>query len=785
MDRGTLMQRARRAGLVDVAVREVIWMWRDKVALLVAVGIPLVAFALLAATFGNAVIRDLRVDVVDLDHSATSQVFVQAIGSAPGVSVAERSYDLNNAMHAVRSGKALAAVYIPQNLERDLLNGRRPQIVIFFNKQFFTPGNVASSSLQAAVSAAVAQLPTSAAGSAFAPGPLVVEQYVLTNPALNYAQFLLRAILPTVLHIVIAISAGYAVGSEFGARSVREWLATAGGSTVLALVGKLAPYLGIFLIMMAAGLGIIHGLFQIPFRGDPVLVGASATLLIIAYLSLGALLQLLVGNLAFGLSLTGIICSPAFGFAGVGFPVLAMNVFARGWGMILPLRWYIQILFDQAARGVPAADSVRAFAMLGTLAVVYFGLAWLRLRAVVRRPAPPPAALPAVAEPGGSGVTGAFADEYRRVLGNRGAFGLIVLAPIIYGLLYPQPYLGQLIKNIPIAVVDDDNSEISRAVIQAVDSDEAVEVALRPTTLAEAQAALARREVFGILSIPAGTEREVLKGAQARLPAYVDSAYFLLYNRTLQGIQEAVGQVRADLAAGSARSDGSLYRAALARSSPVEILNQPLFNPTGGYGSYIVPAAFLLILQQTLLMGSATLGGAAFQQGGVQARRRRGTVAAVIGQSLAHLALSLPGFALFLVVLPRAYGFSASPRVLDLLVLAIPFILSVSLLGQFVGSWFKRPETAVLVFIAISLPVFFLVGVAWPLEAIPPLLRAASFALPSTSGIDALVRINQMGAQLSDVSQDWARLWLLVAVYGALAVAAARIAPVGRTPDAP
>ena len=233
---------------------------------------------------------------------------------------------------------------------------------------------------------------------------------------------------------------------------------------------------------------------------------------------------------------------------------------------------------------------------------------------------------------------------------------------------------------------------------------------------------------------------------------------------------------------GSARSDGSLYRAALARSSPVEILNQPLFNPTGGYGSYIVPAAFLLILQQTLLMGSATLGGAAFQQGGVQARRRRGAVAAVIGQSLAHLALSLPGFALFLVVLPRAYGFSASPRVLDLLVLAIPFILSVSLLGQFVGSWFKRPETAVLVFIAISLPVFFLVGVAWPLEAIPPLLRAASFALPSTSGIDALVRINQMGAQLSDVSQDWARLWLLVAVYGALAVAAARIAPARRPP---
>ena len=185
-------------------------------------------------------------------------------------------------------------------------------------------------------------------------------------------------------------------------------------------------------------------------------------------------------------------------------------------------------------------------------------------------------------------------------------------------MFYPQPYLGQLIKDIPIAVVDDDSSDVSRTIIQAVNADEAVEVALRPTTLAEAQAALARREVFGILSIPAGTEREILKGDQARLPAYVDSAYFLLYNRTLQGIQEGVGAVGADLAARSARPDGSLYRAALAKSSPVEILNQPLFNPTGGYGSYIVPAAFLLILQQTLLMGAATLGGVAYEQGGAQ-----------------------------------------------------------------------------------------------------------------------------------------------------------------------
>ncbi|MDW6023401.1 ABC transporter permease [Mesorhizobium sp. BAC0120] len=774
----------RRFGIVDVAVREVIWIWRDKVALLLVLGIPLIAFAILAATFSNAVIRDLRVDVVDQDRSKMSETFVQAISSAPGVTVARRSSDLNGAMHAVRSGEAIAAVYIPENLERDITAGRRPQLVIFFNKQFFTPGNVASSSLQSAVSAAVADMPAGPHSAAFTPGPLVVEQYVLTNPALNYAQFLLRAILPTVLHIVIAISGGYAVGSEFGSRNMREWLATAGERPLIALVGKLAPYFGIFAVMMAVGLGIIHGFFEIPFRGAPVLVGAAACLLIIAYLALGALLQLLTGNLAFGLSLTGIICSPAFGFAGVGFPVLAMNLFARAWGAILPLRWYVQILFDQAARGVPAADSAEPFMMLGGLAVAYFGLAWLRLRSVARHIPARPVDVPEQVRPGKIGIVQAFADEYGRVLRDRSAFGLMIMAPIIYGVFYPQPYLGQLIKDIPIAIVDDDSSDVSRSIIQAVNADEAVKVALRPTTLAEAQAALARREVFGILSIPAGTERDILKGDQARLPAYVDSAYFLLYNRTLQGIQEGVGAVNTDLAARSARPDGSLYRAALANSSPVEILNQPLFNPTGGYGSYVVPAAFLLILQQTLLMGSATLGGAAYEQGGPSSRWRRGAVSAVIGQSLAHLVLALPGFALFLVVLPRVYGFSANDHLLDLIVLTIPFILSVSLLGQFVGSWFRRRETAVLIFIGISLPIFFLVGVAWPLEAIPQIMRTASIVLPSTFAIDGLVRINQMGATLADVSKDWIRLWILTGVYAVLTIVAAWIASGRRVSDA-
>ncbi len=769
------MRAPARPGLLSVATRELRWMRRDEVALLLSVIVPVIAFGVLTLIFSNAVIRNLRVTIVDADRSATSRLYVQAIGSAPGVSVAERSGDMTSAMRAIRSGEAIATIYIPENFERDLLARQRPQIVTLYNRQYFTPGNNANSTISNAIAAATATLPQGGDGGGYRPGALVSEQYVLSNPALNYAQFLLRAILPTVLHVVVAVAAGYAVGSEFSRRSKRAWLRTAGGRPLVALVGKLMPLFALFVIMEVIVAVILHALYGVSFRGDPVMVAAAAVLHILGYLGFGSLLVLLTQNLGPGLSLIAIFCNPAFGFAGVGFPIVAMNGFARAWGSILPLRWYLQVLFDQAARGVPPADSVRPFMVLGGLACLYFFLAWLRLRAIANAPSRRPAlSTPALLD--GRGVAIAFRNEAMRILSDRSVLGLIVLAPLLYGALYPQPYLGEVLRSLPIAVVDQDHTEVSRDFVQALNADQALAVTAETSTVAEAQAALDRHDVYAIVAIPKDTERQVLRGEQARIAAYVDAAYLLLYSQTLQGISEAAATASADVAFRGARTDGSLAHAALVRSSPVESVSQPLFNPTGGYAAYVVPAAFVLILQQTLLLGVASIGGAAFESAGRRSRQLRAGARAVFGQALAHLCFALPGLALYLIILPRVYGFSTLGRLEDLVLLVVPFVLSVSFLAQFVGAWFKRPESAVLLFVAVSLPLFFAVGVSWPVEAIPDFVRAGTRIFPSTAAIDAFVRINQMGASILEVRRDWTTLWILTVVYGLMAVAATLIA---------
>ena len=448
-------------------------------------------------------------------------------------------------------------------------------------------------------------------------GTLAGETIALVNPQKNYAQFLLRALLPTIIHVVITLAAGYSVGSEFRRRDARAWLESAGGDPVVALAGKLAPLFGIFFLIMLAEPLFLEGVLQIPFRGDLPLMVAAGSLLIIAYLSLGALLQLLAGDLATGLGLAGLFASPAFGYAGVGFPTVGMNAFAQVWSAILPLRWYMAVLLGQAARGLPVSESAVPFAALAGLAVLFAGLALLRMASLKRKgwfETARPAEQPEIdATP--RGIGGAFKAEWRRVLGTRSAFSVLFLAPLVYGIYYPQPYLNQILRKLPIAVVDNDLSDLSRQIVETLDASGALSVAVRARTLAEARTAIDRGKAFAAVEIPAGTERDVLKGITAHIPIYADATYLFIFRSTASGVATAVGALTSELVSRGARSDGSLVKAKLASSSPADVLLQPIFNPVGGYASYIVPAAFVLILQQTLLIGAAMLTGTALASG--------------------------------------------------------------------------------------------------------------------------------------------------------------------------
>src|SRR5262245_51341931 len=198
---GAAVKRAHKPGLLLVAAREWRWLMRDRAAPLLVFGVPLLAFAILLAVFTHPVIRQLRTVVVDEDRTQTSRNLIEIFAASPNLRIAQRAEDLSAAARALRSGDAIAAVYIPANFERDLRAQRRPQVVAFYNQEQLTAAGIASQGLRDALSAAASRVSPASTSAPAAPriGTLSVQSIVLVNPERNYVQFLLRALLPAVL----------------------------------------------------------------------------------------------------------------------------------------------------------------------------------------------------------------------------------------------------------------------------------------------------------------------------------------------------------------------------------------------------------------------------------------------------------------------------------------------------------------------------------------------------------------------------------------------------------
>lgn len=352
-----------------------------------------------------------------------------------------------------------------------------------------------------------------------------------------------------------------------------------------------------------------------------------------------------------------------------------------------------------------------------------------------------------------------FRCAFAAIFKDRAAFSVMVLAIIIYGLLYPQPYLGEVVREVPVVAVDQDNSATSREFLRRIGAYDTVQIVGSVPDMVAARRSLQERQAFAIVVVPKLFERVLLAGRSAPIAAYGDASYFLLYNSTMTAITSAAREIGAEIAAGRMVQQGMGTRAA-ASIQPMTVTAVPLFNPEGGYASYVVPASVVLILQQTLLMGVALLNAGTAN---VRYTSRPFTVltARVTAYSLLYAVWMLA----YLVLLPVILGVPRIGSLLDLLVVGIPFILSTICLGLFIASILPVREWAVLAMMAIGMPLFFLSGVAWPVEMLPQWMQRVALAAPSTSAIPGMVRVNQMGASWHDVLTLVTTLWLLTAGY--------------------
>jgi ABC-2 type transport system permease protein len=325
---------------------------------------------------------------------------------------------------------------------------------------------------------------------------------------------------------------------------------------------------------------------------------------------------------------------------------------------------------------------------------------------------------------------------------------LLVAASVFYSLFYPTPYLHQVLRDVPVVVVDRDHTPMSRRFARWLDASEGVAVAGRSADLQAAQQAVRAGTVGGVVLIPQDFQRHILRREPATVTAYVDGSY-LLVRSTVAG---TINTVAATLGSGITN-----------RPAPVALASWPLFNPLGGYATFLVPAVFILVLQQTLLIGMGTLGVAERHSPAADP----GPVWATLGGILmVLLVLYMLQAAFMFLVAFRLYGLPLRADLASAAVFLVPFITASVLLGLTIGQLFQRPESATVALALTAVPALFLSGISFPWENQAAWVRTIALALPTTFGIRGFVQIGEMGATLAEAWRSWCALWLQTLIYG-------------------
>jgi ABC-2 type transport system permease protein len=355
-----------------------------------------------------------------------------------------------------------------------------------------------------------------------------------------------------------------------------------------------------------------------------------------------------------------------------------------------------------------------------------------------------------------------FTDTIRRVFTDGGVLLLLVGAIAIYSMFYPLPYLHEAVKESPVGVVDLDHSSLSRQLTRWVDAHETTHVVLRTSNPEALEAAIAAGEIAGYLLIPAGLRADVLRGRRAVIVYGGDAGRFLVLKQVLTGFAESAGTLSAGIDMRRQMAAGLSEPQAMAAQSPVALHLRPLFNTREGYGSYLIPAVF--VLGVGMIFGTdrgktprPVASGLAETTARLVARFIGGCGAYVLLYA-AHLIFYF-GFCFWLFNIPRG----GDPVALALF--AVPFLLAITLFAQTLAGWCWERVTSVQALLVTSLLFLFLAGFAWPLALMPVPLLWLAHLVPSTAGIQGFLRLNQMGATLAEVGHWWWTLWVLCAVY--------------------
>ena len=376
-----------------------------------------------------------------------------------------------------------------------------------------------------------------------------------------------------------------------------------------------------------------------------------------------------------------------------------------------------------------------------------------------------------------SDIAAIWANEMKMTVKDEGVLVFFILAPLLYPILYSWIYNNEVVREVPVAVVDLSHSSQSRKFIRMCDASPDVKVAYHCNNLEEARELVGRQVVHGVMYFPTDFDTKLNRGEQANVSVYCDMSLMLTYKAIYQTATAVSSQMNAGIQI--SQSQSFTTRDEEITTKPLDFDEVEIFNPTGGYGNAILPGVLIVVIQQTLLLGIGLAAGTSRERNRNHQlvpvdRHYGGAYRIVLGKALCYMMIYAVVAAYLTLGVTRLFHFTTLATPDALFGLMLPYLLACIFFGLCLSCMIRYRENVMLLVVFSSVPLLFLSGVSWPQSNMPGIWQTVACLFPSTFGIRAYVRINSMGATLQDVATEYNALWTQAAAYFLLACAVYR-----------
>lgn len=358
--------------------------------------------------------------------------------------------------------------------------------------------------------------------------------------------------------------------------------------------------------------------------------------------------------------------------------------------------------------------------------------------------------------------------ELRIISENSSSKMLLLWIPAITFVLLAFIYQAGAIRKVSVAIHDQDNTKLSRLLVQFVNSSPDMKVTYYLDSGDDLESFFLNHNEKAIYNIPHGFEKTILRGEQANFQVFTNSSN-IVYGNVLQRDALLIG---ATLSAGVSIeklvAQGLSPDQAFNLTMPISVNAKPLFNPIYNYLNYLLPGLMTVLLQMILFFVTTRcingeIGKGTFLE--LLSVANKKPINILIGKAIAYF---LMGFAIMMYIALVFFMFDIpfKDKEMDLLILFSLFILVNIMLGMMLSATIEDEILALDIAFFYNSPAFVFSGFTFPMFGMPFFDSLYADFIPYTHFLHAFFKVYQIGAPVNYMFPELLvlALFLLVAL---------------------